>query len=948
MHATWSFPLVGLITLTAYGVAAASPQAADNAFPAAPAEQAADALPGDRAPALPITITPTGFLVLPAVGQYGRMPLDRDPIEAEIVRGTWKAPADGGQVKAADGEAKAWRPAQLDASGAVDANSLRGGYAWATFDSPAERVMLLEAQGHAMVYVNGQPHAGDPYGLGWLRLPVLVRQGTNTLLFHLAGEKLSVRLTAPPGDVVLMEEDRTLPTLVRGETDSVWGAVPVVNATRDWLDGLTAQCKPADGQAATTPVAPIPPLSVQKIALQIPAVADADGDAVRYHVRLLAPAASRANGGAAPGDSQHEISDEARRKLDESLKDLPPEVAERVRRALDEPPQPPADQTHAEPRVLAETDVELQRVGPDDVQVRTFVSRIDGSVQPYAVRVAGPKDGDEAKQPPDAAGTSPTTRPQPPAPGGSPTARPQRPAAAGDGGNLPGMIVALHDAGVSCREMASQYAPKSWAHVVAPTGRREYGFDWEDWGRIDMLEALADARRHYPSDPRRTYLTGYSMGGHGAWHLGVTYPDRFAAIGPSAAWISFWSYGGGMPSFQVPDPIEALLLRGYATSDTLKLLPNLAQTGVYLLHGSADETVPVAQSRFMRSRLAAFHPNFVYFEQQGAGHWWGRACCDWPPMMDFFRRQALPAPGDRELVDFTTANPGVSGRCDWVSIDQQEEPLNPSRVVMRQNARARLFVGTTANVLRLSIDVRHLSPDEPIDVTLDGQDFSWLAWPDETKRLWFERRDDRWAAVEPPSSALKSPRRNGTWKAALDHDVTLVYGTGGTPEENRWAEAKARCDAETFWYRGGGSLQVLPDTRFDSNRDPDRSVILYGNAATNSAWPMLLSSSPVQVRPGEVRAGTRSETGDDLAVLMVRPRPGSDVALVGVVAGTGPAGMRLTDRTRYFVSGIPYPDLMIFAPDVLERGMPGLHAWGYFGPDWAIDTGTLAWREAAP
>ena len=164
------------------------------------------------------------------------------------------------------------------------------------------------------------------------------------------------------------------------------------------------------------------------------------------------------------------------------------------------------------------------------------------------------------------------------------------------------------------------YSAKDWAHIVAPTGRRPYGFDWEDWGRIDALEALADAAKHYPSDPLRTYLTGFSMGGHGTWHLGVTYPDLFAAIGPIGGWASFWSYGGGMPTIQNPSRLDELELRSYLPSDTVQLLPNLSETGVYVLHGAEDETVPVAQVRFMRVGWRRFIPNFVYFEKTGADH----------------------------------------------------------------------------------------------------------------------------------------------------------------------------------------------------------------------------------------------------------------------------------------------------------------------------------------
>jgi dienelactone hydrolase len=480
-----------------------------------------------------------------------------------------------------------------------------------------------------------------------------------------------------------------------------------------------------------------------------------------------------------------------------------------------------------------------------------------------------------------------------------------------------------------------------------PQGRRPYGFDWEAWGRIDVLEALADTRNRYPNDPRRTYLTGHSMGGHGAWHLGVTYPDQFAAIGPSSGWVSFWSYGGGMPSFDKPTDIEALLLRGYSASDTLRLLENLSRTGVYVLHGADDENVPVEQARFMRQRLADFHPNFAYFEQPDAGHWWGKECCDWPRMMEFFQSQRLPDAAAQDFLDFTSANPGVSNRCHWVSIEAQQEQLSPSRVTIRQNRQARTFLGNTVNVARLTIDVAHLPPNLPIDVTLDGQAMNWIHWPRETPRLWFERQNEQWAAVDPVSLQVKGPTRYGTFNSVFNDHALLVYGTGGTEEENDWAQAKARYDAETFYYRGGGALEVLPDTRFDLNRDTNRSVVLYGNADTNRAWSMLLATCPVEVKRGQVRAGSRRESGDDLAVVMARPRPGSDTAMVGVVGGTGPVGMRLTNRLRWFVSGIVFPDFTILGPKVLSEGTADVRAWGYFGTDWQVDSGDIAWRNAS-
>ena len=188
------------------------------------------------------TIELQDYLVLPAVGHYGRLSVHQDALEAQWIGGQWQPPAAGDTVSTTDGGAKTWRAATA-AHGSLDTKTVRGGYAFAKFDSPTERVMLLAAAGHATVYVNGEPRAGDPYRLGWLRLPVRVKRGENSLLFHVASEQLTARLTTPPGDVFFLPDDRTLPTLVRGEAEPVWGAMPLVNATHDWLGELQLECR---------------------------------------------------------------------------------------------------------------------------------------------------------------------------------------------------------------------------------------------------------------------------------------------------------------------------------------------------------------------------------------------------------------------------------------------------------------------------------------------------------------------------------------------------------------------------------------------------------------------------------------------------------------------------------------------------------------------------------
>lgn len=537
---------------------------------------------------------------------------------------------------------------------------------------------------------------------------------------------------------------------------------------------------------------------------------------------------------------------------------------------------------------------------PTEHYKQTYVSDLDGSVQYYAVAPAQPGPEDP---PPKA------------------------------------LFLSLHGASVEATSQAGAYRSKSWGTVVAPTNRRYYGFDWEDWGRHDALEVLSLATRKFHPDPSRIYLTGHSMGGHGTWYMGTTYPDHFAAIAPSAGWISFRSYGGS-DSWTNGDAVQQILHRAGNPGDTLALITNCLHFGLYILHGDQDDNVPVTEARTMRQHLAQFHTDFTYHEQPGANHWWGNQCVDWPPIFNLFARHKIPADQEVTELNFSTMNPGISASSHWISILQQRHALEKSVVAAKFDPAQATFAITTENVARLSLRTGSLVPVGQAHIVLDGQTIEHVRGP----QTEFECREGIWSVAAALSPARKGPARSGPFKEAFGHRMIFVYATQGTPEENAWAAAKSRLDAEHWWYRGNGAVDVMPDTEFDPAKEPDRGVVLYGNAANNRAWSALLADSPVQVRRGNVTVGTHSYDGSELACLFCRPRPGSDCACVAVVSGTGLVGLRLTDRIPYLNAGVAYPDCSVFGVETLSQGTAGVKAAGFFGNDWGVDSGDFAWR----
>jgi hypothetical protein len=181
--------------------------------------------------------------------------------------------------------------------------------------------------------------------------------------------------------------------------------------------------------------------------------------------------------------------------------------------------------------------------------------------------------------------------------------------------------------------------------------------------------------------------------------------------------------------------------------------------------------------------------------------------------------------------------------------------------------------------------------------------------------------------------------RNGSFKEAFNYRMVFVYSTAGTKAENEWSYNKARYDAEVWYYRGNGAVDIIADKDFTPGAYRDRGVIIYGNATTNTAWKKVLADCPINVQRGSIKAGAKTYTGDNLAAYFTWPRADSDIASVGVISGTGLPGLQATEANQYFAAGSGFPDYLIFTTDMLRDGAKAIKLTGFYGNDWTLEKG---------
>ncbi len=490
---------------------------------------------------------------------------------------------------------------------------------------------------------------------------------------------------------------------------------------------------------------------------------------------------------------------------------------------------------------------------------RTFVSKVDGSVQYYAVQpstVDGPGQA---------------------------------------------LFLSLHGASVEAIGQADAYEPKSWGYIVCPTNRRPYGFNWEDIGRLDALEVLELAKKRYQTDPARTYLTGHSMGGHGTYHLGVLYPDKFAAIAPCSGWISYFSYAGGAT---YPDTLVGnVLKRAMSTSDTLSMKSNYYTKPIFIMHGEVDDNVPVTEARNMRKELAD-HPNLYWHEEKGQSHWYdtdpepGASCEDYGPIFDMFAKARIPSVNEVREIDFKTPNLAVSNKDYWLTILAQEEAGSLSNVKATIYPGLRKFVVTTTNVAAFSLDLSPLYGSGKVTVEVNGKAVS-------TK----EAANGTLIVDLKGNSTYDQPICTG-FKSVFNNHVTFVLPTTCPKSVQEWARNKARYDAEQLQYIGNGSVDVITDREYNANPGlyADRNLLVYGDYRWNGA---TLNNLGFRNKP---------KCADQIS-FFAEP---STRRVIGVITAGEEQSLRYADRVPLFTAGASLPDVLELQTSYLKDGLSGV------------------------
>jgi len=487
------------------------------------------------------------------------------------------------------------------------------------------------------------------------------------------------------------------------------------------------------------------------------------------------------------------------------------------------------------------------------------------------------------------------------------------------------------------------------AVVAAPHGRGSCDYLWiaED----DSLAVIDAVSAEYPIDTARVYVTGWSMGGTGSFHLPGRYPDRFAASCPKAGNADFtaWEKAWGPDRVRLKTPLEAARMFLRWKTAPVTYAENFLHVPIAMDHGAGDSVNPVGHSKSMAGRLKQLKYKNVRYRFGSGGHGWGASLEDRFKWMLKFRRPAGPA-----RVRFKTGS-YRHGKAYWVEILRIADRMKMAGIDVRVASPARIEVSKCENIERLALKLKGHKLGRGAVLAVGGQELKLPAPLPGSVTLG--KTGGRWALGAARADPKKFPpaKRKGLEGPIHDafRDPFLVVV--GTTAKDGFERRVVREEAERWRRQWKRRFQAWPPAKEDhavTKADiAAKNLLLFGGPEANSVTAKVMAGLPVRIGGGKVVVGEREYKGRDVGLKLCYPNPLNPDRLVLVQAANTWRGMwQMTHRFGNWFDWMPLDnrdwfDFCVF--DDKSEGFETMLDVGFFDEDWSLARANR-WRGLEP
>ena len=474
--------------------------------------------------------------------------------------------------------------------------------------------------------------------------------------------------------------------------------------------------------------------------------------------------------------------------------------------------------------------------------VRGYVSKIDGSVQPYGVVIPSSVAADPA--------------------------RPRR------------LDIWYHGRGETLSEINfltdREHSPGEFTPpdtiVLHPYGR--YCNANRFAGEVDTFEALDSVRRRYAIDENRILVRGFSMGGAACWTFATHHAGLWAGAAPGAG----FSETAGFLHIADLNSVPWYQRKLWHWYDSTDYAVNLFNCPTVAYSGGIDPQKQAAD--MMAKALKDVGIDLVHIIGPNTPHRYEpRAKQEVSRRMDLIAlhgRDPIPS-----HVKFTTWTLRYN-RMLWLQLDGLEHHWERATADATIAGPSEVRI-TTANITALTL----LMPPGycPLDnsteptVVLDGQAIKAVRpGSDRSWDVHFRKAIGKWSPAPAPQEDNTLHKRHGLQgpidDAFMDSFV-MVRPTGKPMNEKtgEWASAEMYHAVEHWRKQFRGEPRLKDDTAITDQDIASSNLVLWGDPSSNGVLKRIAPSLPIKWEQDSIRVGDQRFGADKHVLLAIYPNP---------------------------------------------------------------------------
>jgi pimeloyl-ACP methyl ester carboxylesterase len=394
---------------------------------------------------------------------------------------------------------------------------------------------------------------------------------------------------------------------------------------------------------------------------------------------------------------------------------------------------------------------------------------------------------------------------------------------------------------------------------------------WHWAGEADIFESIAAVKKRFNIDDKRVMLRGFSMGGEGAWHIALHYPDRFAAAEIGAGTVSRRAQTQALQPYQLP---------------TLRIWENISEWALNIfnlpLAGHDGEQDPGQLESSLRARAQLEKEGFPsegepdYLHSKGApglfmvskntGHGTSPLVRQ---RLDAFLKEwgdkGQTSPDHIRFLTYTTRY----NHDYWASLDGLEKHYERAEIDAQRNDGGKSYDIKTKNLTRLVLR----ETDRAKQIKIDGQDLKVKSGPEitlqKTASAWKVDKKEKQPGLH-KTHALQGPIED----AFLDPFLLVrPTGTPWNPEVNEQVmRSLARFDR--MWAKFFRGHPYIKDDSDVTEADFAKyHVVLFGDPGSNKWIAKMNGKLPVKWTKDTVTIGTQSYPSSENFPALIYPNP---------------------------------------------------------------------------